>query len=308
MDTSIKIKLQKDDSGFTGRECPSSDCEKYFKIQFGTGLPGNVPCTCPYCGHKGPHNEFMTQDQNELVLSAAKQHVTELLQKEFKKLELKPKRNQFISLEVKVSDFRTPLHCYSEKELEQIVVCDNCTLRYAIYGAFGFCPDCSQHNSYQILNANLAVSEQQLDLADSANSEVAARLVKNILENAVSAFDGFGRETCSVYSEKASDSTKAKKISFQNIALAADKVNELFSVDIRDSLTEDDWNFVLKCFQKRHVLVHKMGVIDEGYIRKTGASQALLGRKMEITSQETEDFYIQLRVIGKNLVDALRSL
>jgi len=307
MDDSMKIELQTDDEGLTGRECPAPECEKYFKIQFGTGLEGDVPCTCPYCGHRGPHDEFMTQDQIDYVKSVAVRHVSGMLHKELKKLERRPKRNQFISIGVKVRGSRTPLHYYSEKELEQIVVCDSCTLRYAIYGAFGFCPDCGQHNSDQILNANLAVAEKLLDLAQDAESEVAAKLAENTLEDAVSAFDGFGRETCAVYADKSSDAAKAQKLSFQNIERAADQVSDLFSVNMRDGVSDDQWDFVLRCFQKRHVLAHKMGVIDDEYVRKTGASPSLVGRKVEITAEEARNLCGQLRIFGRNLADGMRS-
>ncbi len=303
----MKIELQTNGEGFTGRECPASDCEKYFKIQFGTGLPGEFPCTCPYCGHRGSHNNFMTKDQNKYIKSVALRHVGGMIHKELKKLERRPKQNQLISIGIKVRGYRTPLHYYNEKELEQIVVCDNCTLRYTIYGTFGFCPDCSEHNSHQILNANLELAEKLLNLAEDTETEVATKLIENTLEDAVSTFDGFGREICSVYAEKASDSTKAKRISFQNLERAAAQVSELFSINIRDALTDQEWAFVLKCFQKRHVLAHKMGVIDGDYVRKTGISPSLVGRKVNIYTQDAKNLCAQLRVIGKNLSNGLRS-
>ena len=34
-----------------------------------------------------------------------------------------------------------PIRYYREKQLETEVVCNACTLRYVIYGVFGWCPD-----------------------------------------------------------------------------------------------------------------------------------------------------------------------
>ena len=51
----ISVKIEADADGYTGRECPI--CEKYFKIKFGTGLPGDPDCHCPYCNHTGPERE-----------------------------------------------------------------------------------------------------------------------------------------------------------------------------------------------------------------------------------------------------------
>ena len=64
----ISIAIQRDEDGFVGRECPNPDCEGYFKIVLGTGLKGeNLPCHCPYCGHKALHDHFWTKDQIEYI-------------------------------------------------------------------------------------------------------------------------------------------------------------------------------------------------------------------------------------------------
>jgi hypothetical protein len=67
---------------------------------------------------------------------------------------------------------------------------------YAIYGVFGWCPDCGLHNSLQILTKNLELAKKELLLAKSADTELANHLIGDALENVVSAFDGFGREIC----------------------------------------------------------------------------------------------------------------
>jgi len=89
-----------------------------------------------------------------------------------------------------------PISYYREKKLETEVVCDNCTLRYAIYGVFGWCPDCGTHNSFQILTKNLELAKKELALAEKAEKDLAEHLIGDALENVVSAFDGFGRQLC----------------------------------------------------------------------------------------------------------------
>src|SRR5262245_9954573 len=92
-----------------------------------------------------------------------------------------------------------PIRRYSEKELEEEVVCDSCALRYTVFGTFAFCPDCGRHNSRQILDKNVALAQRQLDLANQVDADLSAHLIADALENGVSAFDGFGRETCRVH-------------------------------------------------------------------------------------------------------------
>jgi hypothetical protein len=90
-------------------------------------------------------------------------------------------------------------------------------LKYAVYGVFAFCPDCGRHNSRQILDKNLEVVAKMLDMAANAEDELAGRLIENALEDCISAFDGFGRETCRVFSPKSASPDKASEIRFQNI-------------------------------------------------------------------------------------------
>jgi hypothetical protein len=65
------ITLPADANGFVGRLCPSAPCRGYFKVKFGTGLKGENPCLCPYCGHKADHGDFTTPDQKKYIESYA---------------------------------------------------------------------------------------------------------------------------------------------------------------------------------------------------------------------------------------------
>ena len=125
--------------------------------------------------------------------------------KDLKSLEFnhRPSGGFGIGFSMKVSGQPTPIRQYREKNLETEVVCDRCTLRYTIYGVFGFCPDCAVHNSLQILNKNLELVQKLLAVAETQESRVAQHLIENTLEDCVSAFDGFGRETCRVFASKA---------------------------------------------------------------------------------------------------------
>src|ERR1017187_4703629 len=196
--TSHSVRISPDADGFTGRECPVKECERYFKVEFGTGLKGSNPCHCPYCGRVAPHNKFWTKEQIAYARSVVVNTVTGEVLGQLKRLERRPDPHAFLSLSIKVSGQPHPIHHYRELDLEQVVVCDQCTLRYAIYGAFGHCPDCGVHNSLQILGVNLGIVDRMILMAKDAPSDVGSKLVENALEDAVSSMDGFGREVCRV--------------------------------------------------------------------------------------------------------------
>ena len=298
------ITIPPDEEGLTGRECPILECLGYFKIQLGTGLKGeNLPCHCPYCGHSDTPSSFGTKEQMEYAKSVALHQISKDMIGELKKLEFDlPAKGAFgFGLSMKVKGTPPPIRYYREKQLETEVACDQCTLRYAIYGVFGYCPDCGVHNSLQILNKNLDLVKKELGLAATVDADLAERLTDDALENSVSAFDGFGRETCRVHSISVPQSPKGESLSFQNLHGARKRVQELFGFDFGDGVTDEDWEFACRCFQRRHLLAHKMGVIDEAYTKAANDPKAVVGRKVGVRPSEVSDLLPILRKLGASL-------
>jgi hypothetical protein len=290
---SVPIKI--DDDGYLGRECPVKECLGYFKITPGTGVKSRAPCHCPYCGHSGDQNTFWTQEQLDYATSVALRRVTDAIHQDLKSLEFdhRPVGPFGLGISLKVKAGRPhPINYYREKQLETEVACDNCTLRYAIYGVFGWCPDCGVHNSLQILIKNLELARKELSLAATVDPELANHLIGDALENAVSAFDGFGRQLCE---------RKATEIRFQNLASARRKVQDAFGFDFADALRTDEWETACRAFQKRHLLAHKMGVIDDDYIQKANDASAVSGRKLALNRREVETYVQILESMGRRL-------
>ncbi len=306
---SVSVTIPVDDDGFTGRECPKQDCEGYFKITTGTGLSGKgIPCHCPYCGYTAAHDQFWTKEQIEYAKSVAIRKITDAVHKDLKRMEFehKPTGPFGIGISMKVNAGRpTPIHYYREKQLETKVVCVNCTLRYAVYGVFAFCPDCGQHNSLQILDKNLELVSKMLDMTATAQAELVERLVENALEDCVSAFDGFGREVCRVHVKRSIDPIKAERISFQNLDGANQIMSGLFTFDLMSGLSVDEWKAAVRGFQKRHLLAHKMGVIDDEYVRKSGDSRAVAGRKISSDRDEVRELVRILEKLARHILSAL---
>lgn len=306
--TQITVKMPADEKGLVGRQCPKNDCRKYFKLKPGTGLKGDVPCHCPYCGFVGDSSGFLTPEQIKYGKAVAMNHVSQEIHRMLKGMEFetKPHGPFGIGMSMKVTGQPERFHySYREKELETDVVCDRCTLVYAIYGAFAFCPDCGSHNSFTILCKNLELAEKLLSLAGTQAHDLAEHLVGDALENVVSALDGFGREICKVAAAKATNPTEAEDVRFQNLNGARVRVQKLFGFDLMSFVAAHDWEFACRCFQKRHLLAHKMGVIDEDYLQATKDPGAVVGRKVQIKTEEVKCLINIVRQLGENLTSQL---
>ena len=300
--TSIPISILPDENRFTGRECPQPDCEGYFKIEFGTGLKGTgLPCHCPYCGHAAAHDQFWTKEQIEYARSVAIRRITDAIHKDFKEMEFdhKPQGAFGIGLSLKVKrGQQAPIHYYREKQLETEVICTNCTLRYSVYGVFAFCPDCGQHNSIQILDKSLEVVGKMLEMATRTEEVLAERLIENALEDCVSTFDGFGRELCRVHANKARNSAKAERMNFQSLEAARKRFLDLFGIDLSAEVEPEEWRAAVVAFQKRHLIAHRLGVVDQDYIDKTGDDRAVVGRKIIVDADEVKRLARTVNTLG----------
>jgi hypothetical protein len=309
--TRMSISISPDQDGYLGRQCPGQECLGYFKVTSGTGVIGDPQCYCPYCGHKAEHDQFVTSEQIEYAKSVMLNKVTDALLKDLKALEFnhKPRGGFGIGISMKVKGSPQPVRYYREKKLETEIVCERCTLRYAIYGVFAYCSDCGAHNSYQILEKNLELAEKELTLAATVQqAELSEHLIADALENVVAAFDGFGRETCRVNSSLAIAPAKAENLSFQNLVRARDRLQELFGFDIATSMSSSEWQFANQCFQKRHLLAHRMGIVDAAYIQATGDARSVVGRKIRIEHDQVVELAMVIRKLGAYLTQQFESL
>lgn len=299
MSDSITVTLPTDKSGYLGRECPQ--CEKYYKVMPGTGIKGPAPCLCPYCGHSGAADTFYTPEQIEFAKSVAFRVVSDQFTQMLKSFEgpLGP-QDGFITMSMQVTPGTPPpIQYYQERDLETDVTCKQCTLKYTIYGVFAYCPDCGQHNSLQILERNLAIVEKMLHASDKVEDDLKEILVSDALENAVSAFDAFGREAVR-------SATRARAIgplscSFQNLDKARVLLRKELGFDLSNAITSGQWNDAVRSFQKRHLLAHTMGVVDQGYIAATNDTGAIVGRKIPITATDVRTLFKILRQVGAEL-------
>ena len=53
-----------------------------------------------------------------------------------------------------------------------------------------------------------------------------------------------------------------------------------FGFDFADGLDTDSWMAACRVFEKRHLLAHKMGVIDAEYVQKVNDPGAIVGRRV----------------------------
>lgn len=306
----ISIPMPVDADGYVDRECPAEHCKGPFKVMPGTGILEQAPCVCPYCGHSGPSDDFFAEKQIEYATEEAEALIVAAFQNSLLSSlgggsSRSAGQGMFsLSIEIKTTPPERPI--YRHEQLETKIVCPSCDLHYAIFGKFAFCPDCGKHNSTQMLEVNLGLVERQLVLAASAgDQELERHLIENSLEDAVSAFDGFGRELVRVKATALGDPSKADGFSFQNLMGAEKRLQKEFAVTLRTLFDSGDFDYAVTMFLRRHVFAHSMGVVDTDYAAKSGDPTAIVGRRLRVEPAEVRRLAIVLKGVASRLEQAL---
>ena len=284
--------LKTDEQGLLGRECP--DCERYFKMKIVGELP-DTECICPYCEHRDSHSRFFTKDQQKYVESIVNRDVVQPL---FRKLEQSVRRleqstrGSFLQIKVKTSGLDFSLKHYQERDLETHVACDSCGLEFAIYGVFASCPQCGRLNALTILRKSIEVARKKLlvfDRQDPAEVDVKSGMLADVLSDAVSSFDAFGKALRLRYPGVFPDQPRNL---FQNLLALSGSLESRLGSSLRAMIGNEQYDLMALLFQVRHLNEHNMGVVDEDFVRKVKGSGHLLGKKHPLERNEIE------RVLG----------
>jgi len=298
----ILVPIRPDEQGMIGRECNNPDCKKYFKVKPGTGIVDNSVMFCPYCRYRGSPKEFFTEEQIEYAKSIAFRHVTDMVGRELKKIEKHSVKGSFFSLEFKVKSTPAPIRYYAERQLQEDVICENCACEYAIYGMFAICPDCGEHNLFQIFSKNLDLIKKQVELEnelykkfgetnrndiDELMKGLGSKIIEDACENTVTAFETFCKQT---YSQSVGSAVNPSLFLSGNPFQSLDKTKEIFlsqfNLDILSCLSQPEIDNLYLLFNKRHILTHNSGIIDQKFLRNTGLQENILNHKVDISKTE----------------------
>ena len=278
------------DGDYIGRQCPARGCKKYFKVKTSTGSLTRT-CTCPYCGTTASPQSFHTKDQVEWGKSVVFREVEEEVYKSLRSMEfeVKPPRGGFgVGMSMKVQRGPRPrVRTYREKKLETEVTCSSCQHEFSIFGVYGYCPCCSKYNDLANLLQNLEVIEKMLSLVEEQDDEgTRTTLLESALEACVGKLDGWGREATRIALDKKESSDTSKGISFQNLTGAAKNLRTKFDIDLHSLLEDEELQSLNRLLQKRHLVAHRSGVIDQRYVDATNDHSVPVGRKVRITCDE----------------------
>ena len=315
----IPIELISDEKGYFDRECPNENCLYTFKIkmQDWKDKVSAEEVHCPMCGHIDTSEKWWTQAQLDSASKIASDYVMDMisgeLDKIFGRLARSTRGNKFVKITYKpgkrISFSNNPIGQSEEWETE--IECDKCGTRYSVIGSAYFCPCCGNNSAISVFDESLDSIEKMLEslgemkelLTNSYGRDKAETMSRSLLESSlgdiVSAFQKFAE--C-VYKQKGSE--KVRVNDFQIVEKGRNLFLDATGKGYDEWLTKQEIERMNLLFQRRHIIEHNAGIIDEKYVEKSSDPAYVVGQRIIVRKEDAQEL---LRII-KKLSMGLKSL
>ena len=296
----ISIGMPLDDNGFFDRECPNEECGRHFKVLFEDWKTrvADERVFCPFCRHEAPAEEWNTPEQVEHIKSAGTAAMTRMVQDALQRgvRRSRPKRIDAgpfgisMKLGFEPGDIPPVIPASPTDALRQEFACEACGCRYASLGASFFCPACGHNSAATSFNNTLATVRKavgalgsiQEALEQTLGPDAARDTVRQLLEDQFARLLGaFERFNEALFHElPAAAAIPRRGAVFQRVDDASALWAQATGKSYEDFLSPEELRRMNLLFQRRHVLSHRQGIVDQQYIDRSGDMTYAVGQRL----------------------------
>jgi hypothetical protein len=298
---SVPAFVQSDVQGMWGRNCPA--CAKYFRSE---QIVGDT--TCPYCSVIAPDLAFVSNDQKRYLTVCYDAFANAHMKKQTTSVDL-----------AEITDEKSAWH-YSEEKQQLTFKCQNtgCKCRTDVLGEYAFCPRCGRSNAGERF---FEASGAELTRLDQVRASVTDRHEREVIweqmtTGAVSRLEALAkhlRKVLLLFPMTENRRRQLQQLNFQKTLESDTLLQEWFDIGFfewpgddevpKRQITSEDQEFIRKMIQKRHILIHNGGIVDEEYIRLVGDTTVRLDERVRIRSNETKRFLTLISEMARNLLN-----
>jgi len=296
----IPVKLPLDDDGYLDRECHAETCHAEFKVLFQDWREkvSDDKVYCPICRHEAPSGEWNTDEQHEYMKAIAIAHVQDVVHSALTEDARRFNRTQrpgFIQISMSAKRGTRPIIVPVEaaKAMRQQFTCEVCGCHYASIGAAFFCPACGHNSAVTTFSQTIETVRQVVALAPSIRSTLAKEYddddlardsVRNMLEDSLVRLVGAFQQYADALFEQLprASSFRRRKNIFQNLLESSALWRSAVGIGYENMLSATELQELESLFQKRHVIAHRNGIVDQEYIDKSGDKTYSIGQRLVV--------------------------
>lgn len=316
---SVSVPIECDGKGYIDKQCPSEECEFLFKVNEDDweNIFVDESVWCPLCRHEASSDEWFTLEQiayaESEALSVVEGKIHNAMSSDTQKFNSQQSSNNFISMsmsmEVKGGTRRTYAMPAKATEIMQLEIsCEECNSRFAVIGSAFFCPSCGNNSvirTYFDSLRKIKAKKDNVDVVRKALIEVSGKdeaeltcrsLQETCITDGVAAFQKYCEGLYKTYGNPPFNA-------FQRL----DQGSELWEKQINKGyyawLTEDELKNLNILYQKRHLLSHNEGIVDQRYIEKSKDTFYKEGQRIVILDKDIDNILLYLEKLGVGLRD-----
>jgi len=320
----VSVPIEADEEGYLDKECSSESCRFTFKVkeEDWRNLFKDEAVYCPLCRHEANADSWWTTEQLEhakkQAMKVLESRIGRALDTDAREFNRKQPRNSFIKMSMKVSGFKPYpllLPIPAKELMERKIQCDKCGARYSVIGSAYFCPCCG-HNSVErtfddsvekilakIGNTEI-IRKAFAEIGKGDEGEVTVRsLIESALSDGVTAFQRLSEE---LYSKMPSTPPAPFNV-FQRIEHGSRQWKDACGKGYEDWLDSAEMKELNLLFQRRHLLAHKDGIVDDKYIQKTGDNSYKVGQRIVIKDSDVRRLVELITKLANEIRSVARS-
>lgn len=307
----IPITIHSDEKGYFDRECPNENCLYTFKInmQDWKEKVSDDEVHCPMCGHIDTADKWWTQEQLESMQEIAASYVMSMITKEldkaFGKLARSTRNNKFLKITYKPSKKITfqnnPIG--QSEEWETDITCEKCGTRYSVIGSAYFCPCCGHNSAASAFNESTDSIEKMLKslpemkqlLTESYGRDKAETMCRGLLESSLGDIVSSFQKFASCHYDKLTGEI-SRVNDFQIVEKGSQLFKDATGKGYEEWLSDKELHDMNMFFQRRHLIEHNNGMVDQKYVDKSGDNSYVIGQRLVV---KESDAYALLAIIKK---------
>ena len=317
-ETKVSIPIETDENGFFDKECPDEECMFLFKVHRDdwVNIFKDESVFCPMCGKNSTSDTFWTTEQ----ISNAKKQATEFIESKIHKaikddsriFNNKKSKNGFISISMNVKG-HTPqkliIPIPSEEIFEQKIKCEKCKSRYSVIGSAFFCPCCGHNSVEQTFQNTINKIEDSInniptirkalnEISKDQSENTCQTLIEKCLLDSVVAFQRY----CDImYAKHKNAKSKIAFNAFQKLDVGGELWQELFDESYTNWLSDTEFKRLNILFQRRHLLQHTEGIVDEKYIAKSSDNKYKSGQRIVVKEKDAIELVNYIKTLTKQI-------
>lgn len=314
----VSIPIEPDKEGYLDKECPDEDCLFYFKVYEDdwVNIFKDESVYCPSCGKTSTSDNYSTTNQEQIAEKQIDQYIDYRISKAMKDDAANFNRRQpkggLISIRMKVGgklskNILIPIP--SREIFEQKIKCAKCHSRYSVIGSAFFCPSCGYNSVEQTFNNTINKIEASIKhistirgTLNKINKDESENICQTIIDkgliDCVVAFQRF----CDVmYSKHRDAKSKIPVNAFQNIDTGEDLWKNLFNESYSDWLSTDKFHRLKTLYQRRHLLQHTEGLVDQKYLDRSFDNHYQINDRITIKKNDVIELVGYIKTLSSTI-------